>query len=224
MTKQTNILGLVVALGISLSVAAKPAFAQSQIQLDDSLKLTATQAAEMKKVFPYLTTDFMDAKPSDPLEVITNLPSLSATDVNLYDVTHLHEGEKVLPVIADEVIGISTFFTHFHPGIDLRAKLGTDVRAMLPGIVVEIGFEKGGYGNYIVLAHKVGNKVITSLYAHLKEIDVQTGASVDSGSVIGAVGLTGHTTGPHLHFEIHETDGVAVDPVKFFAGNSIALK
>ncbi|MEQ9671327.1 M23 family metallopeptidase [Coleofasciculus sp. G2-EDA-02] len=99
----------------------------------------------------------------------------------------------------------------FHSGTDIAAPTGTPVLAVAPGEVATADF-LGGYGLTVILRHEEGTQ--ESRYAHLSEIFVQPGESVDQGSVIGLVGSTGFSTGPHLHFEWRHqtTDGwVAVD-------------
>lgn len=95
----------------------------------------------------------------------------------------------------------STFvrgFSSIHSGVDLAAPTGTAVRAANGGVVIYAGWNTWGYGNTIVLAHGP----FLTLYGHLSAINVRCGQMVSSGSVIGAVGTTGNSTGPHLHFEI----------------------
>ncbi len=99
----------------------------------------------------------------------------------------------------------------FHRGIDMAAPLGTDVMACKSGKVQEIGAGDYVYGNYIILDHGKG---MTSRYAHLKDVLVAKDASVGKGEVIGHVGLTGLTTGPHLHFEI-KLNGSEKNPREF---------
>lgn len=97
-----------------------------------------------------------------------------------------------------------------HVGVDYAAPMGTPVVAVADGRVVEIG-RHGGYGNLIVVEHAGG---YTTRYAHLSAFapDLQIGAEVRRGLEIGYVGSTGHSTGPHLHFEIR-LDGVYLDPL-----------
>jgi murein DD-endopeptidase MepM/ murein hydrolase activator NlpD len=100
----------------------------------------------------------------------------------------------------------------FHAGTDLAAPMGTPVLAAFPGQVETAGF-MGGYGLSILLQHQQGSAA--TRYAHLSEIYVQPGQWVSQGAIIGLVGSTGNSTGPHLHFETLEktTDGlVATDP------------
>ena len=89
----------------------------------------------------------------------------------------------------------------FHSGTDLGAPLGTPVLAAYPG-TVEIADYMGGYGLTVVLDHN--KSTLQSLYGHLSEIFVQPGEKVEQGTVIGRVGSTGNSTGPHLHFETRQ--------------------
>lgn len=95
----------------------------------------------------------------------------------------------------------------FHTGIDFPAPTGTPVTAAGAGCVTFAGFDDG-YGLLVVLRHTLG---VTTWYAHLSRIDVRPGACVAAGTRVGAVGATGHATGPHLHFEVR-VNGAAVDP------------
>ncbi len=108
-------------------------------------------------------------------------------------------------------LGISQRFYLLHPGVDLRAPKGTAVSVIADGIVVEIGEITIGYGHFVRIAH---NGTVSSLYAHLDKINVRPGQKVEKGEQIGTVGVTGWSTGPHLHFEIHEGNE-AVDPLKY---------
>lgn len=97
-----------------------------------------------------------------------------------------------------------------HNGIDLGGDTGDRVRAARSGEVILAG-ERGGFGNTIVIYHGLG---YSTLYAHLSRIEVSEGQQVQSGDRIGAIGSTGWSTGPHLHFELR-IDGGAVDPTPF---------
>ncbi|KIZ33250.1 MULTISPECIES: M23 family metallopeptidase [Rhodopseudomonas] len=97
-----------------------------------------------------------------------------------------------------------------HTGLDFRASMGDPVRATAAGKVVSAGWS-GGYGRMIEIDHGNG---LSTRYGHLSQIDVKVGQSIKIGEVIGAVGSTGRSTGPHLHYETR-IDGEAVDPQKF---------
>jgi murein DD-endopeptidase MepM/ murein hydrolase activator NlpD len=106
-----------------------------------------------------------------------------------------------------------------HTGLDFRAQTGDPVRATANGKVVSAGWS-GGYGRMIEIDHGNG---LSTRYGHLSEIDVKIGDSVKIGQVIGEVGSTGRSTGPHLHYETR-IDGEAVDPQKFLrAGVRLAV-
>jgi len=98
-------------------------------------------------------------------------------------------------------------YNRFHSGIDIVASYGTPVKAADGGQVVQAGYF-GGYGYSVMLYHGGG---FATWYAHLSSINVSMGQSVQRGQVIGLVGSTGWTTGPHLHFEVR-INGAAQDP------------
>ncbi|MFH0917211.1 MAG: peptidoglycan DD-metalloendopeptidase family protein [bacterium] len=97
-----------------------------------------------------------------------------------------------------------------HTGIDVSAGMGTSIRAASGGTVVSAGW-RGGYGKCVVISHGGG---LATLYAHQSEILVTEGQSVKRGEVIGKVGSTGYSTGPHLHFEVR-VNGSPVDPMGY---------
>jgi murein DD-endopeptidase MepM/ murein hydrolase activator NlpD len=97
----------------------------------------------------------------------------------------------------------------FHSGVDFEAPAGAPVHAARAGRVASAGWNSGGYGRLIVIAHGGG---VTSWYAHLSRIDVVAGQPVAAGALIGRVGATGHATGPHLHFEVRVRNA-ATDPL-----------
>ncbi|MCP4810562.1 MAG: peptidoglycan DD-metalloendopeptidase family protein [Proteobacteria bacterium] len=97
---------------------------------------------------------------------------------------------------------------HHHDGVDFAAPTGTEVGAVGEGRVIHAG-DRGGYGRTVVVEHADG---MTSLYAHLSEIDVVEGEVVRPGQRLGAVGETGTTTGPHLHLEVRQ-DHQPIDPI-----------
>ncbi|KKW15832.1 MAG: Metalloendopeptidase-like protein membrane protein [Parcubacteria group bacterium GW2011_GWA2_50_10b] len=90
---------------------------------------------------------------------------------------------------------------HGYNGVDLAAPTGTPIRASADGtvIIAKSSGYNGGYGLYVVIKHSNGTQ---TLYAHMSKINVSVGQYVDQGEIIGAVGNTGRSTGPHLHFEV----------------------
>lgn len=99
----------------------------------------------------------------------------------------------------------------FHAGMDFSAPTGTDVYATGDGVVVKVGWETG-YGNTIRVDHGFG---YVTVYAHLHAFNTQVGKKVMRGEVIGAVGNTGKSTGPHLHYEVR-VKGNPVNPMNYY--------
>jgi len=100
----------------------------------------------------------------------------------------------------------------FHEGIDISANIGTEVYSTAQGRVVKVMYSKYGYGNRIVIKHAYG---FETLYAHLSTIKVKKGQWIRKNQLIGNVGNTGRSTGPHLHYEIHKY-GETRDPLGYF--------
>jgi murein DD-endopeptidase MepM/ murein hydrolase activator NlpD len=94
-----------------------------------------------------------------------------------------------------------------HPGFDLAAPTGTPVTAAAGGTVTHAG-PAGTYGNLVTIKHDNGYE---TRYAHLSHVEIKEGAKVEPGQLVGEVGTTGYSTGPHLHFEVRH-DGQAIDP------------
>jgi murein DD-endopeptidase MepM/ murein hydrolase activator NlpD len=123
-------------------------------------------------------------------------------------------GEGACEAITDGAVGIGSFIwpsaNHYisgfdyspetnHRGIDIAGNTGEAVWAVDAGVIVYAGWNDYGYGNMIMVDHGNGWQ---SLYAHLSSIKVTCGMSVDQGTLIGAIGSTGHSSGAHLHFEL----------------------
>mgnify|MGYP003290380685 FL=1 len=101
--------------------------------------------------------------------------------------------------------------TKFHAGMDFSANIGTPVYATGDGVVKKAGWQSG-YGKIIIINHGFGYE---TWYAHLNDYDVRVGQKVVRGEVIGEVGNTGKSTGPHLHYEVH-VKGKVVNPVNYY--------
>ena len=99
-----------------------------------------------------------------------------------------------------------------HNGVDLAAEMGTPILASDGGEIVFAGYDGPGFGNLIEIRHPNG---WTTLYAHLEKSCVLRGQSVRQGEVIGLVGSTGRSTGPHLHFEIRDNEDKPHNPLNF---------
>lgn len=109
---------------------------------------------------------------------------------------------------------------HNHKGQDIAAPTGTKVKSVADGVVVRSSpvEQGGGYGNFIVIKHDN----FYSAYGHLSKREVNKGDKVKKGELIGLVGSTGQSTGPHLHFEIRKTEnGSQVDPKPYLTGSEL---
>ena len=102
--------------------------------------------------------------------------------------------------------------TKLHAGLDFAAPIGTPIYATADGTVTRADFNEGGYGNHVIINHGYGYE---TLYGHMVRFKTRVGRKVKRGEVIGYVGSTGKSTGPHCHYEVHK-NGTPVDPVYFF--------
>jgi murein DD-endopeptidase MepM/ murein hydrolase activator NlpD len=99
-----------------------------------------------------------------------------------------------------------------HAGLDFAAPQGTPIYATANGRVKTSGYSSGGYGNHVVIDHGYGYE---TLYGHMVRVKARAGQQVLRGEIIGYVGTTGKSTGPHCHYEVHK-NGNKIDPVYFF--------
>lgn len=161
------------------------------------------------------------SQPTQPPVSIPVTPVPPVASINSNGTTGANRAELIYPLMNPAPI-TSRFGwrTHpltgtrrFHSGIDIGAPSGTPVVATATGTVVSAGWN-GGYGKAVVIQH---NDTQQTLYGHLSEIAVQPGQQITQGTVLGLVGSTGNSTGPHLHFEERspwDNGWVAVDPTQ----------
>ena len=148
-------------------------------------------------------------------ELVASDPVLTATGKLLWPIPHAAVSQGFGPT-AYVFEAAYAGFAHFHTGIDLSVPLGTPVFAAADGVVVlarpmtDAAGALVGYGNYIIIQHDAGLK---TLYGHLLAIGVKEGDQVKRGQLIGLVGSTGNSTGPHTHFEVR-IDNSPVDPLE----------
>jgi murein DD-endopeptidase MepM/ murein hydrolase activator NlpD len=102
--------------------------------------------------------------------------------------------------------------TKFHAGMDFAAAVGTEIYATGDGVIMRADADASGYGNHVRINHGYG---YMTLYGHMSKIMVRPGQRVKRGDVIGLVGNTGKSVGPHLHYEVHK-NGEAINPVNFY--------
>lgn len=154
----------------------------------------AAQAA-VSSSLSLLLREYQDGQPVVPPTRGMLAPPLPDTEVTS------GFGYRVHPIFGD---------VRLHMGLDLSASSGTPIQASAAGTVVVAG-PQGGYGNAVVVDH---GGALATLYAHQSVIEVQLGDQVLTGDVIGLVGSTGNSTGPHLHYEVRVL-GAPVDPLAY---------
>jgi murein DD-endopeptidase MepM/ murein hydrolase activator NlpD len=167
---------------------------QKKISLD---QLTAEERADAEEI---------DAL----LEVSADLAAKIRAAQAHSTVQHVSGAGLIWPVNAPITSPFGWRWGRMHEGVDLGAAYGTPIAAAAAGNVIYAGWE-GGYGNLVVIDHGGG---LATAYGHQSQIAVSLGQSVAQGQTIGYVGSTGHSTGPHLHFEVR-VNGQAVDPLGY---------
>ena len=134
---------------------------------------------------------------------IENKPDISP--IKEADITtFVKYGTRIHPIYKTE---------RLHEGIDLISTEGTPIVSTAEGIVESVQKSDNGYGNMITIKH---NSIYTTRYAHMKDIEVKKGDTINKGQIIGTVGNTGVSTRSHLHYEIIE-NGKKVNPLLFFS-------
>ena len=201
--------------GLSYKVGAVPVGADSEASVEIPVPLPLTQLIKGRsapqplpavKIDP--TTSATPTQPVNPIPAAngSNQPSVAS----IYPLTKLAPitsrfGWRTHPLTGNR---------RFHSGLDIGAPSGSPVVATGAGTVISAGWN-GGYGKAIIIQHSDTQQ---TLYGHLSEISVQAGQTIAQGTVIGLVGSTGNSTGPHLHFEsrMPNVAGVwsAVDPTQ----------
>lgn len=186
-------------------------------------------------VIPNASGIFVPLNPKNPLDTLIKKRLYNPNGGNIYIIDgkpfQYHPAERITPteraffldpdlrMPLDNSVLTSLFGKrtspitgreHLHQGIDLAAPEGTNVYACQAG-TVSIATYDDIFGNYIIIQHK---NSLQSVYAHLSSMEVETGDAVLKGGIIGRVGSTGASTGPHLHFEIRK-NGKAQDPKNF---------
>lgn len=153
---------------------------------------------------------------TEKIEVASNIIEKAATEI-IEDSKTIAQIKDVkiasLPVvgsITSRYGEVSSLRSHVHGGLDIAAATGKDIKAVSKGIVTYAS-NCGGYGNLVKIDHGDG---VETYYGHCSKIYVKVGQEVQAGDVIAAVGSTGYSTGPHLHFEIR-IDGKTIDPQEY---------
>ena len=172
--------------------------------------------------------DFVDSETAiaelyeeKPVEEVTKVASTTTTQVSksFSTSTNLSRSKTSLGIslikpitgtITSRFGSVSSVRSSAHTGLDIAASYGTSIKAAASGTVVWSGY-KGSYGYLVVISHSNG---VQTYYGHCSKLYVSAGQTVSQGESIAAVGSTGNSTGPHLHFEIR-VNGVAYNPQNY---------
>ncbi len=161
--------------------------------LGTHLAVAAIASTMLPSVLPSYTSNFING--SNVINMETTPITLKTEHGIQFPLSQMH---------------INQGYFSYHPALDLKAVVGDPIRPIMVGTVSEAEFSRLGYGNVVLVNHGDG---IESLYAHMSKIFVKKGDHVDLNTVLGEAGTTGHSTGPHLHFEVRE-NGVSVNPLR----------
>lgn len=166
--------------------------------LTSQLNTLSLQVAYQQKSY-----DAIDGMIKNKEKLLAAIPAIQP--VSNKDLRHIASGfgYRVDPVYK---------ITKFHAGLDFAATQGTPIYATADGVVSEANYDAGGFGNHVVINHGYGYE---TLYGHMVRIKAKGGQKIKRGEVIGWVGSTGKSTGPHCHYEVHKGNQ-PVDPVYFF--------
>ncbi len=172
---------------------------------DQLVKSITTQVNQLSMLVSYQQKSYVDVENmvKNKEKLLAAIPAIQP--VSNKDLTHIASGfgYRIDPVYKVRKL---------HAGLDFAAPIGTPIYATANGIVTEANFNEGGYGNHVVINHGYGYE---TLYGHMVRMKARVGQKVKRGEVIGYVGSTGKSTGPHCHYEVHK-NGTPVDPVYFF--------
>jgi len=203
--------------------SAAPAFANSSAAADIAAPLRASQAAKSgaEAGDPEFRQLFSSWKSLDNGIVMPRAPATQGGGL----VTAARSGSvsipSIMPVSSARLSSGYGMRTHpvlggrrAHKGVDLPAATGTPIHAAADGVVGKADWF-GGYGLYVQLEH---GGAFETRYGHMSRIAVASGQTVRKGDIIGYVGTTGRSTGPHLHYEVR-VNGEAVNPAPYMTGN-----
>ena len=184
---------------------------KKEVQLVQSMgetELVTSMAAQLNNLslrmaYQLKSFDAIENMVKNKEKLIAAIPSIQPISNRSLNRVASGFGYRIDPIYKDR---------RLHAGLDFTAPIGTPIYAAADGVIKDAGFNTGGYGNRVVVNHGFGYE---TLYAHMVRIKARVGTRVKRGEVIGYVGSTGKSTGPHLHYEVHK-NGTQLDPIYFF--------
>jgi len=196
--------------------------------LPDSVRYGKNYSRVDMKKFAYTNTDELAVQVKDQLAMLGNrIRAQRQSYDTLQRMVQMKEQmlasiPAIQPVSNKDLSHVASGFGYridpiyktpkMHTGLDFAAPIGTPIYATADGQVSETGYDDGGYGNHVIISHGYG---YGTLYGHMVKIKVRNGEKVKRGQVIGWVGSTGKSTGPHCHYEVIR-NGTKIDPVHYF--------
>lgn len=216
----TSLITLSLALGTALAGFAQTTYRLPGQHAAEHSGLTASQDVSALKVSN--TEKFLDEfyPDEDAPEGDIYTQGWNSGRVNCYQGVTVPNRQRIdvshfaipVPGAVTSPYGYRARFGRMHKGVDLRLRTGDPVKAAFSGRVRIVNYEGKGYGNYVVIRHDNG---LETVYGHLSKHMCKAGQAVRAGDVIGLGGSTGHSTGPHLHFETRYM-GYAINPQAIF--------
>jgi len=175
-----------------------------------------SKVSGMKPVQSFGVVNIPDA-PQIPMSAFAGAGAATTAAGTVDSNVQPFSGKTVSPIAGGQYHVTSNFGNrilrgekNYHTGIDLGAATGTAIRSVADGTVTRVAYDADGYGNWVEVKHSDGS---VSRYAHMSSFsNIQVGQQIGAGTVVGAVGSTGNSTGPHLHFEWRDSGGRPIDP------------
>jgi murein DD-endopeptidase MepM/ murein hydrolase activator NlpD len=226
---ENNLSGSAIKVGQKLNILPVTGVKHIVKKGDNFSKIASQYDAELEDMLVYngLTKD-SGLKVGDTLfvpngvikAVVAKTNKTSGSSKTVYSSSKAPAGYYVRPAVGPITSPYGSRRSGFHYGVDIGNKRGTAVVSAASGVVVNaVGYCKEGvsncggrYGNYITIQHPNGTK---TKYAHLQKVSVSVGQNVSQGELIGTLGNTGRSTGPHLHFEVINSNGSTMKPTVY---------
>ncbi len=177
----------------------------------ESLPESSSADTDLLAAAPISPDAYIPAQRSGVPQVVSpDMPILPSADEYLPEAPEYFNG-YIWPAQGTVTSGYGWRWGRMHRGVDVAGPVGTPIVAAGTGVVEQAGWNSGGYGNMVEIRHPDGS---LTRYAHNNRLNVSAGQSVRQGQQIAEMGSTGYSTGPHLHFELHQS-GSAVNPVAY---------
>ena len=201
----------------AMATSAHPTAAQTTALRAGRLRdVERTQASARARQLAVAQTNLAASRADEVARGVTRQKVADALAARRAAVAHGWRLPITSPVVTS---GFGYRWGRLHAGEDFAVDVGTPLASMSSGTVVFAGPESG-FGNLVQVRYWDGT---ISYYGHMSRVSVNVGERVEPGQVVGLSGNTGHSTGPHLHLEIHPNGGQAVDPLPWLAAHHIAV-